>query len=229
MATTLAVIGRLRSGNCQDFTLSMTSPDDTPTQIDEEAEKRKANERDVALMLRVKTGDMDAFEQLIEIYQGPVIGTVAKMLGGASEAEDIAQQVFVRVWKSAARYEPQAKFTTWLFTITRNLVFNETRRRKRKPTVSVEKREEVGHQMVEDSQTVSPDQDVLHAELEEAVDKAIQELPDKQRMAVILRRYEEMPYDEIGKILSMSVPAVKSLLFRARTQLKESLQRYLDA
>lgn len=207
----------------------MTSPDDTPTQIDEEAEKRKANERDVALMLRVKTGDMDAFEQLIEIYQGPVIGTVAKMLGGASEAEDIAQQVFVRVWKSAARYEPQAKFTTWLFTITRNLVFNETRRRKRKPTVSVEKREEVGHQMVEDSQTVSPDQDVLHAELEEAVDKAIQELPDKQRMAVILRRYEEMPYDEIGKILSMSVPAVKSLLFRARTQLKESLQRYLDA
>lgn len=207
----------------------MTSPDDTPTQIDEEAEKRKANERDVALMLRVKTGDMDAFEQLIEIYQGPVIGTVAKMLGGASEAEDIAQQVFVRVWKSAARYEPQAKFTTWLFTITRNLVFNETRRRKRKPTVSVEKREEVGHQMVEDSQTVSPDQDVLHAELEEAVDKAIQELPDKQRMAVILRRYEEMPYDEIGKILSMSVPAVKSVLFRARTQLKESLQRYLDA
>ena len=207
----------------------MTSPDDTPTQIDEEAEKRKANERDVALMLRVKTGDMDAFEQLIEIYQGPVIGTVAKMLGGASEAEAIAQQVFVRAWKSAARYEPQAKFTTWLFTITRNLVFNETRRRKRKPTVSVEKREEVGHQMVEDSQTVSPDQDVLHAELEEAVDKAIQELPDKQRMAVILRRYEEMPYDEIGKILSMSVPAVKSLLFRARTQLKESLQRYLDA
>lgn len=207
----------------------MTSPDETPIQIDEEAEKRKANERDVALMLRVKTGDMVAFEQLVEIYQGPVIGTVAKMLGGSSEAEDIAQQVFVRVWKSAARYEPQAKFTTWLFTITRNLVFNETRRRKRKPTVSVEKREEEGHQMVEDSQTVSPDQGVLHAELEEVVDKAIQELADKQRMAVILRRYEEMPYDEIGKILSMSVPAVKSLLFRARAQLKESLQRYLDA
>ena len=91
------------------------------------------------------------------------------------------------------------------------------------------RKEEESHQMVEDSQTVSPDQDVLHAELEEAVDKAIQELPDKQRMAVILRRYEEMPYDEIGKILLMSVPAVKSLLFRARTQLKESLQKYLDA
>ena len=207
----------------------MTSPDDTPAQIDEEAERREANERDVALMLRVKTGDMVAFEQLVEIHQGPVIGTVAKMLGGASEAEDIAQQVFVRVWKSAARYEPQAKFTTWLFTITRNLVFNETRRRKRKPTVSVEEREEESHQVVEDVQTVSPDQDVLHAELEEAVDKAIQELHEKHRMAVILRRYEEMPYDEIGKILSMSVPAVKSLLFRARTQLKESLRKYLDA
>ena len=204
-------------------------PDDTPAQIDEEAEKREANERDVALMLRVKTGDMVAFEQLVEIHQGPVIGTVAKMLGGASEAEDIAQQVFVRVWKSAARYEPQAKFTTWLFTITRNLVFNETRRRKRKPTVSVEEREEESHRVVEDVQTVSPDQNVLHAELKEAVDRAIQELPDKQRMAVVLRRYEEMPYDEIGKILSMSVPAVKSCSFRARTQLKDSLQKYLDA
>jgi len=83
--------------------------------------------------------------------------------------------------------------------------------------------------VVEDVQTVSPDQNVLHAELKEAVDRAIQELPDKQRMAVVLRRYEEMPYDEIGKILSMSVPAVKSLLFRARTQLKDSLQKYLDA
>ncbi|MEM9284152.1 MAG: sigma-70 family RNA polymerase sigma factor [Verrucomicrobiota bacterium] len=206
----------------------MMPPDPPNADSPEEAEKRLANERDVALMLRVRDGDMEAFEQLVELHQGPVVGTVAKMLGGASEAEDIAQQVFVRVWKSASRYEPQAKFTTWLFTITRNLVFNETRRRKRKPTVSVEEREEESHQVVEDTHTTSPDQDMLQSELEEAVDKAIQELPDKQRMAVVLRRYEEMPYEEIGKVLSMSVPAVKSLLFRARTQLKESLQRYLD-
>ena len=150
------------------------------------------------------------------------------MLGGYSDAEDIAQQVFVRVWKSAERYQPKAKFTTWLFTITRNLVFNETRRRRRKPTVSVDEREEESPQIVEDVQTVSPDQKVLQAELEASVNKAIRELPEKQRMAVVLRRYEEMPYDEIGRILSMSVPAVKSLLFRARTQLKDSLKNYLD-
>jgi len=205
----------------------MIPPDSPQPETDEEAERRALNDRDVGLMLRVKEGDNEAFELLVELHQRAVIGTVAKMLGGASEAEDIAQQVFIRIWKSAKRYQPQAKFTTWMFTITRNLVFNETRRRRRKPTVSVEEREEESHQQVEDVHSTTPDQDVLHSELERAVDDAIQALPDKQRLAVVLRRYEEMPYDEIGRVLSMSVPAVKSLLFRARTQLKESLEKYL--
>jgi RNA polymerase sigma-70 factor (ECF subfamily) len=205
----------------------MIPPDSPQPETDEDAEKRALNDRDVGLMLRVREGDNEAFELLVELHQSAVIGTVAKMLGGASEAEDIAQQVFIRIWKSAKRYQPQAKFTTWMFTITRNLVFNETRRRKRKPTVSVEEREEESHQQVEDVHSTTPDQDVLHSELERAVDDAIQALPDKQRLAVVLRRYEEMPYDEIGRVLSMSVPAVKSLLFRARTQLKESLEKYL--
>ena len=116
-----------------------------------------------------------------------------------------------------------------MFTITRNLVFNEVRRRQRKPTVSVEEREEERHTVVEDTHGTSPDENFLQSELEEAINKAIQELPEKQRTAVILRRYEEMPYEEIAKVISMSVPAVKSLLFRARTQLKEALQQYLDA
>ena len=205
----------------------MIPPDSPQPETDEEAERRALNDRDVGLMLRVREGDNEAFELLVELHQSAVIGTVAKMLGGASEAEDIAQQVFIRIWKSAKRYQPQAKFTTWMFTITRNLVFNETRRRRRKPTVSVEEREEESHQQVEDVHSTTPDQDVLHSELERAVDDAIQALPDKQRLAVVLRRYEEMPYEEIGRVLSMSVPAVKSLLFRARTQLKESLEKYL--
>lgn len=150
------------------------------------------------------------------------------MLGNPAEAEDIAQQVFVRVWKSAGRYEPQAKFTTWLFTITRNLVFNEVRRRKRKPAVSMNEREEEFHQMEADTRTVSPDDSALHTELEAAIDDAVAALPEKQRLAVVLRRYEEMPYDEIGKVLGITVPAVKSLLFRARSQLKESLTKYLN-
>lgn len=208
----------------------MARPESEASSLDpEDEEKRALNQRDISLMLRVKEGDMDAFELLVELHQGAVVGTVAKMLGGPNDAEDIAQQVFVRVWKSAKRYEPQAKFTTWLFTITRNLVFNESRRRKRKPTVSVEEREEESRRVVEDEHGISPDQEVLHGELERAVDDAIASLPEKQRMAVVLRRYEEMPYEEIGQVLDMSVPAVKSLLFRARTQLKEILQKYLEA
>ncbi len=207
----------------------MTQSGSQQTPPSPDGDSGEANEHHISLMLRVKEGDIIAFEELVEIHQGSVIGTVAKMLGSANEAEDIAQQVFVRIWKSAHRYEPQAKFTTWMFTITRNLVFNEVRRRQRKPTVSVEEREEESHQVVEDHATIRPDEEVLHSELEKAVDDAIQALPEKQRMAVILRRYEEMPYEDIGKVLKLSVPAVKSLLFRARTQLKLNLQKYLDA
>lgn len=206
----------------------MMPPDPLPTASGDGKDREEANELDVALMRRVRDGDFDAFEQLIQIHQHSVLGTVAKMLGNPSDAEDIAQQVFIRVWKSASRYEPQARFTTWLFTIARNLVFNEVRRRRRKPTVSVQEREETTHRTLEDLHGRSPDEDLLQAELERSVDRAIEDLPEKQRLAVVLRRYEEMPYEEIGAVLGMSVPAVKSLLFRARTQLKESLRKYLE-
>ena len=206
----------------------MTPPEPKLPPSGDGEERERANDLDVELMGRIRRGDFAAFEELIEIHQRSVIGTVAKMLGNPSEAEDIAQQVFIRVWKSAARYEPQAKFTTWLFTITRNLVFNEVRRRQRKPTVSMQEREETTHRVVEDVQGSSPDEELLRSEMEAAIDRAIDALPEKQRLAVVLRRYEEMPYEEIGVVLSMSVPAVKSLLFRARAQLKETLQKYLD-
>jgi len=206
----------------------MTPPEPKLLPSGDGEDRDRANDRDVELMGRIRDGDFAAFEQLIGIHQRSVIGTVAKMLGNPAESEDIAQQVFLRVWKSAGRYEPQARFTTWLFTITRNLVFNEVRRRQRKPTVSVQEREETTNRVVEDVQGSSPDEDLLRSEMEAAIDRAIEALPEKQRLAVVLRRYEEMPYEEIGEVLSMSVPAVKSLLFRARTQLKESLQKYLD-
>ncbi len=206
----------------------MTPSDSKPPASGAGGEGRdEADAVDVALMMRVRSGDIEAFERLVELHQHAVVGTVAKMLGNPSEAEDIAQQVFLRIWKSASRYEPQARFTTWLFTITRNLVFNESRRRRRKPTVSVQEREEAGLPVAEDLHGSKPDDDLLRAELEASIDRAIEALPEKQRLAVVLRRYEEMPYEEIGAILGMSVPAVKSLLFRARTQLRDSLRKYL--
>jgi RNA polymerase sigma-70 factor (ECF subfamily) len=184
---------------------------------------------DVALMARAAAGEHGAFEQLIERHQNAVVGTVAKMLGNPSDAQDIAQQVFLRLWKSAKRYEPTAKFTTYLFTITRNLVFNESRRRSRRKEVSADERAEDSHHELEDTGTARPDNNLLQSELQAAVDQAIGELPENQRLAVVLRRYENMPYEEIAEVLDLSVSAVKSQLFRARGTLRESLAKYLDA
>ena len=171
-------------------------------------------------------GDIAAFEQLVERHQRLVVGTVGRMLGTNSDAEDIAQQVFVRVWKNLKRYEPRAKFTTWLLKITRNLVFNELRRRSRHPAVPLQSETDEEERPLKDENAVSPDATLLEHELQEAVDAAIAQLPETQRMAVILRRYEELSYEEIAEALDQSVSAVKSLLFRARTELRETLKRY---
>jgi RNA polymerase sigma-70 factor (ECF subfamily) len=182
---------------------------------------------DVRLMGLAGAGDTAAFEQLVERHQRLVIGTVGRMLGSPSDAEDIAQQVFVRVWKNVTRYEPRAKFTTWLLKITRNLVFNELRRRSRHPAVPLQSQTDEEERPLKDEHAVSPDATLLEHELQEAVDAAIARLPETQRMAVILRRYEELSYEEIAEALDQSVSAVKSLLFRARTELRESLKHYL--
>lgn len=183
---------------------------------------------DVSLMLRVKNGDHAAFQELVERHQNMIIGTVAKMLGNASDAPDIAQQVFIRLWKSAPRYKQKAKFTTFLFTITRNLVFNESKKRARRKTHSLEEREEENYGQIAADASCSPDAETLQSELQAAVDNAINSLPEKQRMAVILRRYENMPYEEIANVLSTSVSAVKSHLFRARSELRNLLGLYLE-
>ncbi len=181
-------------------------------------------------MARVKHGDMEAFRELVERHQNRVIGTVAKMLGGDIESEDIAQQVFIRVWKSAGRYEPTAKFTTWLFKITRNLVFNELRRRKRHPGQSLDTASNPEDRPMQavDTSSKAPDAALLDEEMQIAIQRAIDELPETQRMAIILRRYDEVSYEEIGEILELSVPAVKSVLFRARTELRQKLRKYLE-
>ena len=184
---------------------------------------------DVRLMRLVATGDTNAFERLIERHQALVAGTVARMLGSNADVEDIAQQVFIRVWKSAGRYVARAKFTTWLLKITRNLVFNEMRRAKRHPHVPVQIEPESEEIPLKDEQTTTPDATLLQNELQQAIEQAIGLLPDTQRMALVLRRYEELSYEEIADVLDLSVPAVKSLLFRARTELRERLKGYLGA
>lgn len=204
-----------------------SSPQDEPEPESSLADSDEAS--DIALMLRVRDGDLEAFETLVTRHQHSVVGTAAKMLGGAADGEDIAQQVFVRVWKHAPRYQPSAKFTTWLMTITRNLVFNELRRRRRSPQVSMDADEgdTIRHQFV-DEQAVAPSEEMLDSELQDAIDAAIASLPETQRLAIVLRRYEGMPYEAIAEVLKTSVPAVKSILFRARAELKARLKKHLE-
>lgn len=178
-------------------------------------------------MQLIKGGDMTAFETLVERHQALVIGTVGRMLASNADVEDVAQQVFVRIWKSARRYEPRAKFTTWLLKITRNLVFNELRRRKRHATTPLQPDPAGEELQIADQREQTPDASLLEQELRGAIETAIGELPESQRMAVVLRRYQELSYEEIAEVLGQSVPAVKSLLFRARTELRERLRAYL--
>jgi RNA polymerase sigma-70 factor, ECF subfamily len=192
------------------------------------AEVESSDEESVQLMLRVKVGDEKAFARLVELHQSAVVGTVTRMLGSVDDGHDVAQMVFIRVWKSAPRYEPTAKFTTWLYTIMRNLVFNEMRRRGRRKEVSLDEPvfedqpRELAHPMAPSADVISQQE-----ELEAALDEAIASLPEKQRMAVLLRRQQETPYEELCQILGMSLPAVKSLLFRARAELRKKLAGYL--
>ena len=182
---------------------------------------------DVRLMRLVARGDTSAFEQVIERHQALVAGTAARMLGSNSDVEDIAQQVFIRVWKSARRYVPRAKFTTWLLKITRNLVFNELRRAKRRAQVPLQPDPGAEEIPLKDETNPAPDASLLEDELQRAIEEAIMQLPQSQRMALVLRRYEQLSYEEIAEVLDLSVPAVKSVLFRARTELRSRLNKYL--
>src|SRR5215467_3864678 len=189
------------------------------------------NDPDAALMLRVKQGDTDAFEQLVDKYKQPVLNVVYRMLRDATEAEDVAQTVFVQVYKSAARYQVASKFSTWLFTIARNLCLNEIRRRSRHPADSMDvahpEQEDQPWQQFEDKKTFSPPDTLLHGELETKIEEAMAELPENQRTAILLCRQDELSYEEIAEMLGCSLSATKSLIHRGRQFLKQKLKPYL--
>jgi RNA polymerase sigma-70 factor (ECF subfamily) len=188
---------------------------------------------DAALMLRVKRGDRAAFTELVEKYKQPVMNFVHRSLRDETEAEDVAQNVFLQVFKSRARYERTAKFSTWLFTIARNLCLNEIRRRSRHRAESMEaphpEQEDQPLHQFEDKQTASPPESLLHSELEAKIEQALAELPENQRLAIVLCRQEELSYEEIAGVLGCSVSAIKSLIHRGRETLKLTLKPYLQS
>ena len=186
---------------------------------------------DAALMLRVKQGDCTAFAELVDKYKQPVMNLVYRMLRDMAEAEDLAQNVFVQVYKAADRYQVNSKFSTWLFTIARNFCLNEIRRRSRHPTESLdlphpEQEDQLLHQF-EDKKTFSPPESLLHGELEEKIQEAVAELPENQRLAILLCRQNELSYEDITKVIGCSVSATKSLIHRGRETLKQKLKPYL--
>lgn len=186
-----------------------------------------SNAVDVALMRRVAEGDERAFRELVERHQHAVTGTIAKMLRDPTEAQDLAQQTFLRVWKHAKRWKPDAKFTTYLYTIARNLVYNESRRRSRRKEISGDERREESGQEVAAESRVEPDAEVAQWEAHKEIDDVIASLPEAQRTAVVLYAYESLSYEEIGQVLGTSVASVKSLMFRARSTLRDKLGHML--
>jgi len=151
------------------------------------------------------------------------------MIPGSSDAEDCAQQVFLRVWRAAGTYRPETKFTTWLLTITRNVVFSELRRKKIRAFFSYQTfdDEDQGRTLAQPISPAyrNPDREAICGELRDAVDAALAKLPAKQRMALVLHCFQQLPHEDIAIILKTSVPSVKSLIFRAREALRAALKK----
>jgi len=186
---------------------------------------------DDALVRRMAEGDEEALRELIVRHEDRVYGTVARMIGGAGpDAEDLAQQIFLRIWKAAPKYRAEAKFTTWLMTVTRNLVFTFCKVRARRMEVSEEIVDEEAEEAIQRKESVAgrtPREDLSGKELIEAVEEACAQLPMKQRLVVHLREHEDMDFSEIGEILGISELGAKSLMFRARENLKIKLSAFL--
>lgn len=174
------------------------------------------DETDFILVKAVGAGDHQAYETLVRKHQGSVYHFACRILGDRHAAEDVVQEVFWALYRSASRFEPRAKVSTWLFTIAYNLSLNEIKRRKRlldlKESLSGCICREADPNALEVAQT---------AELKSDVAMALEQLPENQRAALLLRVHEELTYREISEILSVSVSSVESLIFRARTRLRE--------
>jgi RNA polymerase sigma-70 factor (ECF subfamily) len=181
---------------------------------------------DVQLMLDVKAGDEASFDLLLEKYRTPLVNFLFRMVRDAGTAEDLAQEVFLRVYRARQHYSPSAKFTTWLFRIATNLALNSVRdNRYRKLEVSLDA--PLDNQDATPRQVAAPemriDEHMIERGRSEFIRRAIDSLPEKQRLAVLLHKYEEMDYLEIAKILDCSESALKSLLFRAYETLRVEL------
>lgn len=187
---------------------------------------------DVRLMLRVQDDSAGAFEELVELYQHRLVAVLHHVVGSAEEAEDLAQEVFLRVYRARKNYRPECRFSTWLFTIANNLALNSLRSRQRKPVVPLPMHDSgplgprPAEHLVRD-RGEAPGQRLQQQELAAIIRRALDGLNERQRLAVMLNKFEDMNYAEIAQVMGLTTKAVKSLLNRARANLREALQPYI--
>lgn len=184
-------------------------------------------------MLRFQQGDRAAFDELVRRNTPRIHALIYRFLGDPGMVEDLTQEVFLRVFRTAERYKPTAKFSTWLYRIAANLSFNVLRSRKKGVPVSLESlggSDASEHpRQTPDPTAAAPHDNMDNLELRQAVAKAVADLPDSQRIAIVLNKYEDKSYEEIAEVMDCSTMAVKSLLSRARGNLRRRLRRYLKS
>ena len=189
---------------------------------------------DVRLMLEVRDDSADAFEELMLRYQARLVTVLGHLVGSRDQAEDLAQEVFLRVYRARKRYVPGAKFSTWLFTIANNVAANALRSRSRRHEVNLSPAEgspsgaQTLEAIVQASSGQMPTRQLDRTEMRSIVRLAVEALTDRQRMAVLLNKFEGMSYADIAETMDLSPQAIKSLLSRARGNLREVLEPYLD-
>jgi len=186
---------------------------------------------DAEVMLRVKAGDESAFDYLVQKYRRPLVSFMYRMARNTAAAEDLAQEVFLRVYRSRQTYEASAKFTTWLYRIATNLAVNharDTRHERPEVTVSLDEPDEESGTTpdVADSK-VSAEESLVRRERMLAIRAKVEALPERQKLAVIMHKYQQMDYKQIADVLKLSESATKSLLFRAYETLREQLKEFV--
>ena len=185
---------------------------------------------DVKLMLDFKKGDTSAFEKIVIKYYPELLNLAYKFLGNRVEAEDACQEIFVKIFKTRKRYKPQATLRTFLYRITYNHCVNISRQYKRKKTYNISTLldDNSEHIVFEDTSAVKPAQILENEESKEKVLLALQEIPENQRIALILNVYDNLPYDEIAATLDLTLSATKSLIYRAKQNVKNKLSKYFQ-
>ncbi len=191
-----------------------------------------ASDPDVQLMLRFRAGDAGAFRELFEKHSRAIVNFAYNFVGNRPRAEELAQDVFLQVFRAAARYEPNARFTTWLYRIATNACLNEVRRPERRYRTRPLEREpdergERGEIYLPDPTALPGESALAGRELEARIREVLGALPENQRAAVILSRVDGLSYRQVADTLECSESAVKSLVFRATATLRRELQEFL--